>query len=352
MFKKLLYFNRIPPYLIFFVTNRCNMRCQHCFFWQDINSGAAELTIEEIERVARSLPGLLFMRVTGGEPFMRGDIADIVGAFYRFSGLRRVGINTNGFFTENIVENVKKMLTQLNGIDLEIGISFDGLYEKHDTIRQCKGAFKNAVATFSALKELKKTFPNLRLGFLATMMKDNQDEFEPLFNFLAGLEPDGIGLNLVRGAPKNDSELEIDIEKFRSALTMINRFNQRKLSKHSLFDALRYAKTRLSQRIITETFINKRRYVKCNAADKIAVLYPDGAVSACESSGYGLGNIRDYGHSFMKLWQSGAKKRVVEEIKRKKCFCTHECFITSSLVFAPFGLLKIAGKAIFNRRRP
>ena len=352
MLKKLRYFNRMPPYLIFFVTDRCNMRCGHCFFWQSINSGAGELTIEEIERVARSLPGLFFMRVTGGEPFMREDIADIIGAFYRFSGLRRVGIGTNGFLTEKIVESTKKILEQLKGIDLEIGISFDGLYEKHDNIRLCGGAFKNAVATFWALKELKKTFPNLRLGFLATLMKSNQNEFEALFNFLAGLEPDGIGLNLVRGTPKNASEMEVNIEKYRDALTLVNSFNRKNISGHSLFDALRHAKTRLSQGIITKTFISKRRQIKCNAAGKIAVLYPDGNVSACESSGYGLGNIRDYDYSFMKLWQSETRERVTKEIERKKCFCTHECFITSGLVFTPLGLLKIAGNAIFNRGRP
>jgi len=351
MFKKLFYFNRLPPYLIFFITSRCNMRCQHCFFWQDINSQAQELTQDEIEKVARSLPGLLFMRITGGEPFLRLDIADIIGAFYKFSGLRRIGINTNGFLTAQIVESVKKMLKEFKGLDLEVGISFDGLEERHDNIRQCPGAFKNALATFSALKELKKDFANLKLGFLVTLMKDNQDEFEPLFKFLASLNPDNIGLNLVRGEPVEARELEVDIEKYRNVLALINAFNQQRSSGNSWFAALRVAKTRLSQRIIIRIVKDKIRQIKCNAASKIAVLYADGNVSACESSGYKLGNIRNYRYSFMDLWRSDARKKVISEIEKRKCFCTHECFITSSLVFEPAGLLKIVGEAFFNRKR-
>jgi MoaA/NifB/PqqE/SkfB family radical SAM enzyme len=324
------------------------MRCQHCFFWQDINSGAKDLTMEEIEKVARSLPGLIFLRITGGEPFVRKDIADIIGAFYRFSGLRRVGISTNGFLTADIVGSARTMLERLKGIDLEIGISFDGLYEKHDSLRQCKGAFKNAVATFLALKELRKTFPNLRLGFLTTMMKDNQDDFEALFNFLVTLEPDGIGLNLVRGAPMNVSELDVDINKYQSALALINGFNERKISRNPLFKALRFAKTQLSQRIIVKTSVEKRRHVRCNAGRKIAVLYPDGNVSACESSGFGLGNVRDCQYDFRNIWRSEVRRKLVEGIERKKCFCTHECFVTSSLAFEPQGLFRIAGQALVN----
>lgn len=346
MLKKIFNFHRAPPYLLFFVTNRCNMRCGHCFFWEKINSGAPELSVEEIRQVARSLPGLIFLRVTGGEPFMRGDIADIVGAFYHHSGLRRISIATNGLLTSDILKNTEKILAGLRGMKLEIGISIDGLYEKHDSLRRHKGAFESAINTFNVLKELRKRFSNLRVGFITTMMKGNQDDFKDTFDFLAGLEPDSIGLNLIRGTPSDASQLEVDIEKLRDAYALINSFNERKIVRHSLFDTLRYAKTLASQAVIVETFRHRKMHVKCNAGDKIAVLYPDGNVSACELLDHRLGNVRDFGCDFMRLWNSGTRTGVLKQIRQSRCFCTHECFVTSGLIFEAGNLLKIMRNAV------
>src|SRR3989344_921381 len=116
--------DRTPLYLIFFVTSRCNLRCEHCFFWRELNQAKKELSLEEIDKVTKNMDPLLLLRMTGGEPFLRTDLPEIAGLFYKNAGMRNLGINTAGFFTKRIVESVKKILSQYP-IDLDVVVSID-----------------------------------------------------------------------------------------------------------------------------------------------------------------------------------------------------------------------------------
>ena len=71
----------LPVNLIFFVTSKCNLLCRHCFYWEELNLPKNELSLDEIEKVARSLPNLLSLSLTGGEPYLRPDLPDIAAAF-------------------------------------------------------------------------------------------------------------------------------------------------------------------------------------------------------------------------------------------------------------------------------
>ncbi len=74
---RLLLKRGLPVNLIFFVTSRCNLLCTHCFYWEELNKRKNELELDEIERVSRSLPNLLSVSLTGGEPYLRPDLPDI-----------------------------------------------------------------------------------------------------------------------------------------------------------------------------------------------------------------------------------------------------------------------------------
>ena len=67
---------RRPIHLTFFVTRRCNARCPFCFYLQSTEmaeADAAELSLEEIERISSSLGSLLWLAFSGGEIFLRKD---------------------------------------------------------------------------------------------------------------------------------------------------------------------------------------------------------------------------------------------------------------------------------------
>jgi MoaA/NifB/PqqE/SkfB family radical SAM enzyme len=118
------------------LTYRCNIKCEFCFLKDGLlNQKRDELTLAEIEHLAdEAQPMGASFFLTGGEPFLRRDIVDIVAAIKR-RGLK-VGINTNGLLvTEDVGRRVRAA-----GVDYVI-FSLHGPREIHDCLEGRKGAF-------------------------------------------------------------------------------------------------------------------------------------------------------------------------------------------------------------------
>jgi len=65
----------LPVYIMMYVTHRCDARCGHCFFWRELNTNQQdELTIDEIDKLARSIGPALQITLTGGSPELRNDL--------------------------------------------------------------------------------------------------------------------------------------------------------------------------------------------------------------------------------------------------------------------------------------
>jgi MoaA/NifB/PqqE/SkfB family radical SAM enzyme len=133
------------PIVVWNMTNRCNLKCLHCYAEAKTHTAEGELTTEEarkfIEDVAEfNAPVLLF---SGGEPFLRDDLFDL--AEYASSlGLRPV-ISTNGtLITEEKARRAKEV-----GI-MYVGVSLDGLKEVNDHFRGVDGAFDRAIEGMNA----------------------------------------------------------------------------------------------------------------------------------------------------------------------------------------------------------
>jgi len=91
------------------VTQRCNLRCFYCHKEGEIHRTHAEMTPEEIERVVRVAASLNIRRVklTGGEPLLRGDIVEIADKLSRIPRLREVAMTTNGILLNGLAEPLK-----------------------------------------------------------------------------------------------------------------------------------------------------------------------------------------------------------------------------------------------------
>ena len=79
------------------VTYRCNAHCVMCNTWCNPSQPADEITAADL----RSLPSLEFANVTGGEPFMRDDLADLVEVLV--GKAKRVVVSTNGYYTDRVL---------------------------------------------------------------------------------------------------------------------------------------------------------------------------------------------------------------------------------------------------------
>lgn len=94
-------FGRRHDYLRISVTDRCNLRCLYCMPEEGMVDAVEReelLSFEEIERVARLLvpAGIRKIRITGGEPFVRKDLEDLLRRLKGIEGLETLAVTTNG----------------------------------------------------------------------------------------------------------------------------------------------------------------------------------------------------------------------------------------------------------------
>ena len=127
--------------MIFYPTSRCNLFCEHCFNHdrQDNLSGNtglnSEMTLDEIDKFSKSFEHLKSITITGGEPFLRKDIKEIVEIFYKNNDLQYASIHSHGLLNARVVETIEKILVDLPKLKVIYCTSIDGLEEKHNLIR-------------------------------------------------------------------------------------------------------------------------------------------------------------------------------------------------------------------------
>ena len=84
------------------LTYRCPMKCKMCNIWFNPTNKSEEIKASDL----RTLPKLKFINLTGGEPFVREDLAEIVEECYRHTD--RIVISTSGWFEDRVVALAKK----------------------------------------------------------------------------------------------------------------------------------------------------------------------------------------------------------------------------------------------------
>ena len=130
-----------PPFLIFFINSICNQKCEHCFYWRNLNR-KDDLTFDEIVGLSRSLGRIENLNLSGGEPFLRPEFAEICRQFIRHNGVRQIYVPTNGTFTERTVRHVRRSSRRRTSTCSWSSISLDGMPEFHDRFRGQRGRLR------------------------------------------------------------------------------------------------------------------------------------------------------------------------------------------------------------------
>ena len=147
------------------VTYRCNARCSMCNRYKAPSKPEEEISIETIKK----LPKMYFTNITGGEPFIRTDLKDIVRELYKKSD--RIVISTNGFFTDRIVDLCKEFP------QIGIRISIEGLEKTNNEIRGLQNGYQRGYGTLKKLREMGMK----DVGFGMTVQDKNAPDLVPLY---------------------------------------------------------------------------------------------------------------------------------------------------------------------------
>ena len=328
-----------PPFLVLFINSICNMKCEHCFYWTSLNK-KDDLSKDEIFALSRSLGHIENLNLSGGEPFIRKEFAEICRQFIQHNGVKQIYVPTNGYYTDKTIKAITEVLKEPT-LDLFVAeISLDGMPEFHDNFRVAKNAFKKAMETYDALAKLQEQDPRLRIHSIATATQVNMDEIKKLTTYLYERCPkmDHHNLAIIRGDRKNPTLTGPSLKQYEELYEYIRRLwaprEQGRMG--SLVEPmLQWAKV--------ETVKQSRQVVPCRAGQLSGVVYANGDVSLCEIH-KPIGNLRK--NTFPEIWHSEEAKKLRESIARKDCYCTTEVFMWSSITYAPVQLTRalVAGK--------
>lgn len=343
--KILLKRNIMPEYLTYFVTNQCNLRCQHCFLENELADSEDELNLSEIKKISKNMGRFFFLNLTGGEPYLRQDLPEIVGIFFKNNHIETVTIPTNGLLTEEIVTSVEKILTGCKDLQFSVDIAIDEIGQKHDKIRGKEGVFKKAVETFNQLKQFKKRYDNLNLGINITYSGLNQKNIREIYKYIyENLKPDTITLLLIRGNPRNEEAKVIDINYYREIDKIEKKYFAYKKGwggNNFLFSLFNLPFNNLRRQIILNTLQTEKRQLNCYAGKLSVVLCSNGDLYPCELLNMKIGNLREADYNLKKLLLSDEAERIRNHIKKNNCYCTHECSLTANILFNPLQLTKL-----------
>ena len=147
------------------VTYRCNARCNMCNVWANPSKASEEIGVETLEK----LPQMFFANITGGEPFVREDLPDMVGVLRKKT--KRLVVITNGYFTDRVISLCRKFP------DIGIRISIEGLPKANDAIRGIPDGFDKGLRTLLELRAM-----GLKdIGFSTTVQDLNCEDLVPLY---------------------------------------------------------------------------------------------------------------------------------------------------------------------------
>lgn len=262
------------------------MYCAHCYR----EAGAKvdeELTTEEgkalLDEIAKA--GFKIMIFSGGEPFMRDDIFELV-AYAKKIGLRPV-FGTNGtFITREVAAKLKEIGT------MGVGISLDSLdKEKHDKLRVFPGAWDKAVEGMKNCAQV-----GLPFQIHTTVMDWNEQEIEDITDFAVdiGAVAHHIFFLVPTGRAKNIEEESLRAEQYEDLLTRIMKKQQQVSIELKPTCAPQF------MRIAQEMGMKMRFGRGCLAGTSYCIISPKGKVQPCAYMDMEIGNVRET--PFSKIW--------------------------------------------------
>jgi radical SAM protein with 4Fe4S-binding SPASM domain len=289
-------------------TYRCQMRCKMCNIWQFPTKESEEIQANELE----ILPKLKFINLTGGEPFLRKDLSDIVAVCFKKSP--RVVISTSGYHTEQIIELAKKFPK------IGIRISIEGLSCKNDELRGRAGGFDKGLQTLLTLKDMGVK----DIGFGCTVSNNNSADMLSLYRLsrFLGMEFATAAFHNSYYFHKTDNEITNKEEVCGDFEKLIN-MQLKESHPKSWFRAF------FNMGLINYIEGN-RRMLPCEAGIVNFFIDPYGDVYPCNGleKKYwqeSMGNIRETS-DFQKIWESEKAQRIREMVRK----CHKNCWMVGT----------------------
>ena len=346
-----------------FITSQCNSKCRTCFYHDKLNS-KDDLTVEEIKRISDTAPKFEKLWISGGEPFLRKEIVEIIKFFYDTNGVRTINLPTNGILTDTIVEKTGRLLDACPELEVRLNFSIDGLGPTHDLNRGVPGNFLKTITTLERVHALYGSNKKLLINVATVITPEGRNDVFELGSYL--LEKGAITsqiFEIPRGNPKDPSVKEITADEIKSLRKNVSPLL------HKQADNLFKDFNPLGRKIARVFFLGFFKFLndiqdanqfepshwgmKCTAGKTTIVIDHNGDFRSCEMR-EPIGNLKDYDCNLTGALYSEAMKKEVKEIgggKKANCWCTHGCWVISSMKFSPRAILWRLPRSYFKFKK-
>ena len=324
-------FDSIPTLrsIYYYPTSRCNLKCVHCWIAPSYQKKRAlpsseELTLSQINSFYEEAKcmGMLSTKLTGGEPFLRSDLNEILMLIHN-KGIS-IQMETNGTF---ITEEYGQVLKEISSKDKQffISLSLDGLEKNHENQRHVKGCFQK---TMKGLRILSSN--QIPVQIIFSVCKKNAQDLKEIIQLASDHSVRSFKINFI-----NDIERGVDLKKQNQLLDVTECLE--------LNDAIQNLASTASIKIMTNlppVFKNIPDFLRCGKCGILGIMaiLADGSISLC---GIGMsvkqliaGNVNT--HSLKEVWENSALfKEIRKTIPRQlqgvcgrcilKSYCLGEC---------------------------
>jgi MoaA/NifB/PqqE/SkfB family radical SAM enzyme len=318
-----------------------------CFYANDMEQKAPDLTFEEIKRLSETAGDFKRLWLSGGEPTLREELPEIVELFYKNNHITDVNFPSNGIKSERVIEWLTRIRKTCPDLNISISISFDGFGATHDTQRGVDSFYK-AARTLKLLDDNFRDDGHVIKGCATVITKYNVEEVRDFVAWVYGrFNLTTHTIEAARGATREDG------------VKVLNETSLRRIQDDVAPYYTLYAKrvgdgmTGIA-RTITKYFYNglmRAMYniratnldkptpwgMDCTAGETTLVIDYDGRFRACELRPP-IGTVQDYNCNVRDIVNSDAMKKEIAAIGhgyKANCWCTHGCWIMSSLNFNP-----------------
>ena len=287
------------------VTYRCNARCNMCNRYKVPSRAEEEISIETI----RKLPPMYFTNITGGEPFIREDLKDIVRELYKKSD--RIVISTNGFFTDRIIDLCKEFP------NVGIRISIEGLEQTNNEIRGLEDGFNRGYTTLKKLREMGMT----DVGFGMTVQDRNAADLVPLYKL-----SDELGMEFATASLHNSFYFVESNNIIHDRPMVAAHFEGLINELLKSWSPKKWFRAYFNHGLINYIY-SQKRLLPCDMSFDTFFIDPFGDVMPCNGTKEKLcmGNLNE--QSWEELWNSEAAEAVRQNVRR----CDRNCWMIGSV---------------------
>ena len=287
------------------VTYRCNARCTMCNRYKAPSKPDEEISIETIKK----LPKMYFTNITGGEPFIREDLPDIVRELYKKSD--RIVISTNGFFTDRII----KLCEEFPNVGIRISI--EGLEETNNEIRGLEDGFNKGYSTLKKLVEMKH--PDV--GFGMTVQDANAKDLVALYE-----KSNELGMEFATASLHNSFYFVEAKNIIKDRMMVAKEFEKlinRLLESNS---PKKWFRAYFNHGLINYIF-GQKRLLPCDMSFDTFFIDPYGDVMPCNGTKDKevMGNLNE--QTWDELWNS----EQAEKVRTKVRHCDRQCWMIGSV---------------------